>query len=554
MKTLLLASLLSLLSACGGGGGGSSASVAVGGGTSTSADSGGTGGSQTDTSSANGVAMTLLPASLKASQAQGDSLVLTFEARTNQIFDGKNVSFGVFDSNSIGNSISQVGLSLSNYQVQIVTSSKLAVGTYSGVFEVRVCKDFAVVCAQPLPGSPWKLPYTLEVKAPNLKALPPLPGGADWTSVQGNREHNGYVPVTLNVNNFSPRFYLSLSESNKQFTLMSHQNGAGYLGSKSFAGGDMLAIDENTGKLKWTYSMPGDTSLTQPAAENDQVYFVMTRSGSSSIFRISQQSGQVPTTQPLGTQTVTGGTPTADAQSVHGSDGAGTYLYSFSPTSISFNWRYLGSDTGVRTGTWSPAIDNDFAYAYTVINDRGDASLFIFDRKTGRLVKSIAGNAASVQGNISSTYPALCNSKNVLTSLAGTTLSMFDLAQSTVKWKATGSFQSPPVCSPLAVYVLNESGIEVRSVDNGNVLWTWPLPAANHTVYAYKTGMSKSLLLTNNLLFVSTERNVYAIDVNTHQSVWAYPKEGQLSMSRNGVLYLQSFFNSGGDITAINLQ
>jgi len=58
------------------------------------------------------------------------------------------------------------------------------------------------------------------------------------------------------------------------------------------------------------------------------------------------------------------------------------------------------------------------------------------------------------------------------------------------------------------------------------------------------------VLLTNNLVFVSTDNATYAIDRTTHAQVWSYPFSGKLSLSANGILYI----NSGSSILAVNVK
>jgi len=57
------------------------------------------------------------------------------------------------------------------------------------------------------------------------------------------------------------------------------------------------------------------------------------------------------------------------------------------------------------------------------------------------------------------------------------------------------------------------------------------------------------VLVTDNLVFVSTNAGTYAIDRTTHQSVWSYPQFGSVAISANGVLYI-----SYGDIVAFDTQ
>lgn len=51
------------------------------------------------------------------------------------------------------------------------------------------------------------------------------------------------------------------------------------------------------------------------------------------------------------------------------------------------------------------------------------------------------------------------------------------------------------------------------------------------------------MIVTENLLFLSTDKSLYAIDLATHQTVWNYPTHGRLVLSPSLVLYvLQSDF------------
>ena len=86
-------------------------------------------------------------------------------------------------------------------------------GVYTGNFTVSACAD--VVCAVPLPGAPFKLPYSVEVMTPeggvqafNQSALTALVGAPDWETFQANAQHTGHVPVSLNPSAFSLRWQM----------------------------------------------------------------------------------------------------------------------------------------------------------------------------------------------------------------------------------------------------------------------------------------------------------------------------------------------------------
>ena len=78
---------------------------------------------------------------------------------------------------------------------------------------------------------------------------------------------------------------------------------------------------------------------------------------------------------------------------------------------------------------------------------------------------------------------------------------------------------------------------------DGSKQWTWTPPAGDDTKFV------GDVLVTNNLVFVSTDASTYAIDRSTHLPVWSYAASGSLALSANGVLYIKG----ATSIVAINL-
>ena len=82
---------------------------------------------------------------------------------------------------------------------------------------------------------------------------------------------------------------------------------------------------------------------------------------------------------------------------------------------------------------------------------------------------------------------------------------------------------------------------------DGRVLWSWALPAGD-------TGFHHNVVLTDNLVFVSTDRAVYALDLKTHAPVWQYAQGGSLAISGGGILYITTGVHaSDGRLVAVKL-
>jgi carboxyl-terminal processing protease len=79
------------------------------------------------------------------------------------------VNLGIVDVNGVASpgSVTVTPQGGGSYRIALSTSGSLAAGNYRGNLQLRACRDSVTTCAQPLPGSPWQLPYS-------LSALPSL--------------------------------------------------------------------------------------------------------------------------------------------------------------------------------------------------------------------------------------------------------------------------------------------------------------------------------------------------------------------------------------------
>jgi outer membrane protein assembly factor BamB len=71
--------------------------------------------------------------------------------------------------------------------------------------------------------------------------------------------------------------------------------------------------------------------------------------------------------------------------------------------------------------------------------------------------------------------------------------------------------------------------VEARNEADGALLWIWVPPEGT---------ASGPIVVTDNLAFVSTSANTYAIDLASHRQVWSYPAAGSLALSSQGILFI----------------
>ena len=127
----------------------------------------------------------------------------------------------------------------------------------------------------------------------------------------------------------------------------------------------------------------------------------------------------------------------------------------------------------------------------------------------------------------------------------GNTLLNFHIGSNSIAWQVPGDYPSTPAYDQGRLYVANKNPVrlEVRAESDGRLIWSWIPPQAGDIAFI------SEVLLTKNLVFVSTNLATYAVDLTKRLTVWSVPLVGKLSLSKNGVLYIQA----ADEISAFNV-
>ncbi|CAN7726310.1 BACON domain-containing protein [Duganella sp. LjRoot269] len=238
IASLTLAALLGAgLTACGGGGGG-------GGG-------GGNNGGGTDTPAAS-PALTFNPATVRATINAGTSLTLNVLATVNRPADFANattVVASVTDSAGVIQPSAQlIRDSDTQYHAILQSAPGLAAGTYTGNFNVRLCRDSG--CASQFPGSPMLLPYSFQVVPAGQATFTATP----TVALAGTAHLGGAAPAAIDV---------AIAGEGRSWTVAS---GAGWLKPARASGtgsGTLNVVFDTTGLALGSYN----TTLTITASD-----------------------------------------------------------------------------------------------------------------------------------------------------------------------------------------------------------------------------------------------------------------------------------------------
>lgn len=430
--------------------------------------------------------------------------------------------------------------------VAVATSATVAPGHYAGNVTVDVCKD--ANCTAELDGAPFKVPYAIDVVSPDggvatttLSPIAPLAGAGDWSGYQGNAAHTGMVPVTLNPSAFTVRWkYEVPAVSGRQMTISDVATGNGQLyfstgpyWDSSQNGHELFALKESDGSQAWLHDFGNLVYATTnpPAFANGKVYLSAGSQQSTAMFAFDAANGAQLFSTPTESQWEHYLAPVVFGGSVYSDGGEYGGMYAFDAGTGKQQW----FATQPQIDGWTPAVDATRTYVYL------QNQLRVNDRQSGAPVVQIAGSDSGWPTG----FTPLLGAQNSVVVAAASALMDFDTGSNAVRWSVGGNFDAGPAYADKLVYALKDKPLtlEARNETDGTLAWSWMPPATAQR-------WSGNVLLTNNLVFVSTDGATYAIDRTTHAQVWSVPFGGKLALSANGILYI----NSLSSILAVNLK
>jgi outer membrane protein assembly factor BamB len=213
----------------------------------------------------------------------------------------------------------------------------------------------------------------------------------------------------------------------------------------------------------------------------------------------------------------------------------------------------LDLDDGAYTSGWSacPAAVSMIGSAGAIaVDSNGNSHV-----ATGStlLMPDSCESTTSTQPIADGTGAAVVPGTSSVAVVGGGNLVLFDSAARAVKWSVpesgTTAIDGSPAIVGETIYVHNNGSVqlEARRVSDGEVLWSWSPP------WTDDFALQGNVVATDNLVFVSTTRRVYAIDLATHKAVWVYPYPGRLAISANGILFVLRSSIGVRSLAAINL-
>lgn len=493
--------------------------------------------------------VTLSTAAIKQDLAAGDVLGLKLEGQWT--FAGTGPVYLQLRDASASFSLPAVQAANPDNRIalDIATLATLEPGKRAGTLELRACRDAA--CAQPFSSAPASVAYEL-----NVAAVP------DWATHQANARHSGEVAIRLDPAKFSKAWEWRRpvgSEPIGGINPVVTKAGKVLVTTDVYFGEARLyALSEANGSVVWQQSMGNVPAFNPPAVGDTKVYAAVTGHEATYLWAFDLETGVFQFKSPFEGQWPHFLAPTVMGDTVY--QGSGYYGGQIKA--------YAGGDGALRwsampNGVWdmfTPAVDDQAVYHHN------GASLFVFDKVTGAEKARIADPFGGQSGYSYHGAPVLGSRGNVIAFAGGAfsgrassnteqyeqrKLSSFSISAAKYEWSTASAYLTAPAVGAGFVYAARNNPAALDAIDEstGQVAWSWSPPAGTDSEF------HRNLVLTKTHLFVSTDRNVYALDLKTRQAVWTYPAPGMLAISAGRTLYIATGAReSDGRLVAIRLK
>jgi outer membrane protein assembly factor BamB len=512
------------------------------------------GGQEAATTSPNPVALaaslTLAPSAnsatpISASFTQGEPVTVTSTVTT--AMHG-TPSLSGLSGIALDGSSSVVAQSKGKYRVSFVTSASLAAGHHTGNVQFDMCTKFRNgTCAVVAHGSPILIAYTFDVTAPGAST--------GWNTFQGDAFHRGYVAVTLDPAKFAKAWEWN-DPSAGRVTSVSIENGMVAVSEdKYFDDQSTYVLNKADGSVAWSHDFGYIFGLNPPALKDGTLYVAATgQSQDANLFAFDAQTGAQKFKSPFSAQWEHYLAPTIANGAVLTNGGAYGGIYSFSITDGAKQWAVGGPQEDMLT----PAVSATDAYYYAY------GSLYDINRADGSVRFSIADPQFTLCCYMQITAPILGTSGTNVIAFSGDQFSgmasssqggydsrqliNFDLTQKLISWRTAAFYIAQPALANSTIYAGQAASAQLDAINeqDGSVQWSWH--ATNGDVR-----FCRNVVATQNLLFASTDKAVYAIDLATKQAVWSYPTAGDIALVNDTLVISEGCTASTGKLIAIRL-
>lgn len=511
------------------------------------------GGGSSDNSTVSGpkVILHLGTSDVKFVSHEGDALPVVFEGTWSSSNLEDNVVYIklVDDSGEHISTVMSGPLESDRFTLNTVINHQLQAGEYTPTISFVACKDSN--CSSVYADS--KISLRVEI---NVEPVP------EWQTHQANASHNGYVPIWLSSYSFDKMWEWEREPSSDPIGGINSPvagNGEVYVSTDVYFGDSaVIALDELTGEERWRVPFGIMPALNPPAINNETLFVSTSGHEDTKVWAIDRALGQLKFQTNFSSQWGHYLAPTVYGNMVFqtgGYYGGDTYAFSIETGEQAWS-QSLGTSWGMDT----PAVDEEKVYVHN------GNELSVFDKESGEIISTITDPSSDTSGHDYHGAPVIGGRNNILAYSGGAfsgrassnaehyedrVISSFDVINGEHVWSTQSRYKTFFAISNGVVYAGKNSPVALDAIDEatGEVLWSWVPPSSEDTSF------HRNIIVTKNVLFVSTNANLYAIDLKTKEAVWSYAEPGMISISDNRILFLApGATRSDGRLIAFDLR
>lgn len=434
-----------------------------------------------------------------------------------------------------------------SYDIQLTLAGSATAGNYNGTLTVRACQDS--LCAQPYADTTRSITYSLKVNAVG-----------EWETLQRNTAHDGYVPIRLNPSNFVKVWEWRRPTSGvlNAVNAVATYDGKVFVSEDEYAGSpSVYALRASDGVAVWRrqFNMSPSPSLSPPTVTDGVVYVTTSGHSSSYLWALRASDGLPVFQSPFSTQWANLLAPTV--KNGRAFVNAGYYsgvVYAYGTSDGASAWSANGGMYGMNT----PAVDDSFVYIHN------GTTLNVLDMVTGQSVMNIGPNNGGSGGEYHG-FPMLGSQDHVIafnggafsgrasSSQEATTsrqLMNYSIANGALRWATIAAYRTIPAVAKGVVYAASNESKTLDAIDEatGSLLWSWRPPEPDVSFH-------RNVVVTNDVVFVSTARAVYAVSLASKRPVWQSPTPGALAISADRMLFIATGrVESDGRVVAFRLR
>lgn len=362
----------------------------------------------------------------------------------------------------------------------------------------------------------------------------PAPGES-WGTFQGNPQHTGYVPVSLDPGLFRLRWQRALMPG-RVLNPVTAADGRVFVSTVTYFNDEpqLFGLDGRDGATLWSKSFGGVFSVNPPAVAYGNVYVQIGNHSNATYLRaFDGATGDLVFEAPHAAQWERYYAPTIVDDTVYVNGGYYGGAYAFDAFSGGQRW-FLDLP---QYDQWTPAVDEARVYAYVGEYAPG---LYVADRATGVLEFVIPDANFDWNGWSMNLAPVLGDLGGVLAIHDGRLIN-FDPEERVIAWELDLGFGGQPTVGRGEIYATVLGTLLVLDEATGALRWSWTPPEGEL--------IRDPIVVTDTHILVSTNTNVHAISQLSHDSEWSYAVAGRVALG-DGTIYVAS---DSGTLVAIDL-